>query len=321
MKRGICTLEAPLSKIYMCVARVITMVTMAVSREVFVRAAAEAMLKAETTIPEDVKDTLQKACEKEKPPAKQILQTMLLNCSVAAEKAKPICQDTGIPIYFVKVGLKAQIDFDISKALGEAYSRVARELPLPPIITNPVTRATSLDVGERIPIVHYSVDVNSDHVDICAVPQGWGAESWCAIKMFPPGEDMRPKKKFILDTVVAAGGRACPPVVVGVGLGGDFELAAKMAKEASSLRPLTKRHTDPEIAQLEEELLDMVNSLGIGPMGMGGVTTALAVNIETASTHIPGTFVAVSIHCWPVRRAVVRVDKSGYRFLPQWEMV
>ncbi|MEM2210330.1 MAG: fumarate hydratase [Nitrososphaerales archaeon] len=265
------------------------------------------------TIPKDVKESLKSALSRERNPlAKKILEMMLKSAEVAEKERLIICQDTGIPQFFVKVGTKFPYDIDLESAIKEGIEKITKEAYYRGIAAHPLTHVrSSTNTGERMPIITYEFLHDAKYLEITAVPKGSGSERWSALKMFDPYDVIKDIKKFVLDSFINAGSRPCPPVIIGVGIGGTFDYVAKLAKEAA-IRPLNKRNPDPNVAKLEMELLDAINETGIGPMGLGGDTSALGVNIETAYTSAVWNPVAVNFQCWPGRRATGRIYSDGY---------
>ncbi len=267
-----------------------------ISYESVVKTVADLFMKAETDLPEDVVSALKKAYENEKEEmAKNQLHAILENIEIAQKRKLPICQDTGIPIVFLEIGKDAEIDFDIQKAIVEGVRIATQEVPLRPNAVHPLTRENpGTNIGDGIPDIVCEL-VEGSAIKITAVPKGAGSENMSRLKMFNPSQ-VGEVKKFIVETVRIAGGKPCPPVIVGVGIGGSFDKSARLAKKAV-FRELGNS------SEYEEELLNAINSLGIGPMGLGGKTTALAVNVEMAYCHTASLPVAVNIQCWASRRA------------------
>ncbi|MDW8045575.1 MAG: fumarate hydratase [Nitrososphaerota archaeon] len=267
---------------------------------------------ANRKIPEDVKNGLKFALERESNPlAKRVLSMMLKSAERAEKEGLLICQDTGIPQFFIKVGTKFAHDINLEMIVKEGIMKVTREQHYRGIAAHPITHVRSpLNIGERMPIIVYDVIYGSDYIEVTAIPKGSGSERWSAFKMFDPYDVIKDIKKFVLDTFITAGSMVCPPVVVGVGVGGTFDYATRLAKEAT-IRPINKRNSDPEIAKLEDELFNAINKTGIGPMGLGGDTSTLAVNIEVAYTSAVWNPVAVNFQCWPCRRATGRIYADG----------
>ncbi len=252
--------------------------------------------QAETTLPEDVLSALKSARKRESNPLARIQLDMIhKNADFAREKGIPMCQDTGVPIFFIEIGRDAKIDFDLEGAIRDGVVRATDEVPLRPSAVHPITRQNSGNIGPGFPDVNYDF-VDGKDIRITVAVKGAGSENMSALKMFSPSE-ADDVKRFIVETVKNAGGKPCPPIIVGVGIGGTFDKAARLAKKAA-LRGLD---TVPD--KLEQELVDAINSLGIGPMGLGGDTTALKVNIEYAHCHVASLPVAVNIQCWADRRA------------------
>ncbi|MDN5348210.1 MAG: fumarate hydratase subunit alpha [Clostridia bacterium] len=285
---------------------------MAITETMVAEAAARILTVAETKLPQDIIEALTEAAAKDSSPtARQILSTIVRNAEIAREKGVVICQDTCIASYNVKVGTRAVIEGDIKEGLRLGTEKATRDIPLIPHSVHPITRKnTGTGTGPRIPLIHFDLIPGADYVDITVLPVGAGSEGVSAMKMFAAYDPFNEIKKFIIDTVVSAGGKPCPPIIVGVGLGTHLEMVGKLAKEAA-MRPLNTRHPEPDIAALEDELLAAINKLGIGPMGMGGDTTALKVNIEYGNVHTPNMPVAVKIQCWAARRASVRLYNDG----------
>ena len=270
------------------------------------------LLKLATTVlPRDVKEALQRAYETETHEmGKAQLQAILENVRVAEEKGLPMCQDTGVISFYVRLGADFPVRKGIYEALVRATRRATREVPLRPNAVDPLQeRNTGDNTGRHIPYVHWEV-FDGDYMELIAFPKGTGSENMCRLAMLSPAHRLKGLKKFVIDTIMAAGGKPCPPVVVGVALGGGFDIAAELAKKAL-LRPLDQPNPIPELAKLEEELLTAINETGIGPMGLGGRWTALRVHVDYACRH-PGAYpVAVAIQCWAARRAAARISADG----------
>jgi len=257
----------------------------------------EAVIK----LPDDVKKALQDAYKNEDHELAGLNLKAILDNIEAAEKLEvPMCQDTGIPIVFVKLG-HVEVE-NLMDGIKKGVARATEEVPLRPNIVNPITRInTGNNTGNLMPQVDIEL-VDDEILQLTAFPKGIGSENNNALKMALPGEGIEGIKKFVLDTVIAAGGKPCPPIVVGVGIGGSSDLAMKLAKKAL-LSKIGERNPDEILAILEEEILDEINQTGIGPMGLGGKTTALDVKILTADTHTAGLPIGVCIQCWAARHA------------------
>ena len=239
------------------------------------------------------------------------LDRIIENARIAKESRNVICQDTCVASYHVKFGTRAQVEGDIAKALALGTAQGTQNLPTIPHSVHPLTKANSGDnTGHGTPIIHWDILPEADYVEITAQPVGGGGDLCSAVRMFTGSAPIKEVKKFVIDTVAEAGSKPCPPMIIGIGMGGMFESVNQLAKKAV-MRPLDQRHPEPMIAELEAELLGLVNQLGIGPMGMGGRTTSLAVNIEYGNT---GTYilpVAIKIGCWLIHRKTVRLYNDG----------
>lgn len=270
-----------------------------ISRENFIRSIADLLRKAEIELPDDVVSTLRKVeTAEESQVAKSQLQAILMNIELAKRHGVPMCQDTGIMIFFVEIGTEFQPGFDLEAAIREAVILATVEVPLRPNAVDPLTRKNSLDnTGVGIPDIHWKF-VPGNQLKITVAPKGAGSENMSSLRMFNPTETGN-IKNFVLETVMNAGGMPCPPLTIGIGIGGSFDAAARLAKEAL-LEPL-----DTPMEELEKEILEAVNALGIGCMGLGGSTTALAVHVKTAHCHTASLPVAVNIQCWANRHASV----------------
>ncbi len=256
----------------------------------------EMCIQATHYLSDDMKSALYKGVEKEESPlGRQILEQLCENLKIAGEDMIPICQDTGMAVVFVEIGQEVHIvDGGLENAINEGVRQGYIEGYLrKSVVSDPVER---INTNDNTPaIIHYSI-VQGDTFKITLAPKGFGSENMSRVVMLKPADGIEGVKKVILETVDLAGPNACPPMVIGVGVGGDFEKCAIMAKHA--LTRAAGEHSDiPYVRALEEEMLDKVNQLGIGPGGLGGTVTAFAVNIETYPTHIAGLPVAVNICC------------------------
>jgi fumarate hydratase subunit alpha len=269
-----------------------------IDHDTIVSAVVDILEKAQTTLPQDVIRSLEKAKERETAPvAKEQLEAILRNIEIAGNRKVPICQDTGILIFFVELGRKAVIDFNLEEAIHEGVRKATRSIPLRPNAVDPLSRGNTGDnTGQGIPDIKYELTEGSS-IKITVAPKGAGSENMSAIRMFNPTEKDR-IRNFVLETVLNAGGKPCPPIIVGIGIGGSFDKAARLAK--ASLLENTEDMTEEERMFLAD-----INSLGIGPMGLGGRTTALAVHIKKSHCHTASLPVAVNIQCWANRHASV----------------
>ena len=274
--------------------------------------------RAETTLPEDVKQALNRAYEQETNKIARVqLKAMLDNVKLAEELQRPLCQDTGLPLFFVTLGsgnINVNLN-DIERGIREGVREATEIIPLRPNVVNPITReGGETNTGDGIPHINYKIaDFNVNGLELLVFPKGGGSENVGAFAMLTPKpeeETVEAIKKFVLDAVLNAAGKPCPPTIIGVGVGGSADMAMSLAKTAL-LRPIGVRNEDGRVARIENELLDAVNSTGIGPMGLGGKTTALDVHIETADTHITSLPVAINFQCWVARKASARIYSSG----------
>ena len=268
-------------------------------------AVAKLCIEANLTLPEDVRAAMALAQEKEPwPLARKTLHQLHQNLDAAKEQALPICQDTGMACVFVELGTDVHIEGDFEQAIhagvrkgyGDGYLRKS-------IVCDPLRRGNTGDNTPAAITVHL---VSGDLCRITVAPKGFGSENMSRLAMLKPADGVEGFRQFVIDTVRQAGSNPCPPMVLGVGVGGSFDKVAYLAKKAL-LRPLDVPNPDPYYAQLEAELLDAVNALGIGPQGFGGKTTCLGVAIETMPTHVAGLPVAVNVSCHATRRATAQL--------------
>lgn len=281
--------------------------------EVVENTARDLYIKALKDLPPDVRSALVEARKKEtSTTARETLNIILKNIEIADKENMLICQDTGIPIYWVSIGTLLRVDgAKLGKALVRGAERATVEHPFRSSVCSPLSRKNpQTSTGHRIPIIHYEYIEGGQCLELLMVPKGSGAENMSFLKMLVPADGIAGVKKFIIDSVVEAGGKPCPPGVVGVGIGGTADLSVTLAKKAIS-RPVGSSNPCAEFAQLEDKLLRAINSTGIGSMGLGGAVTSLAVHIEQAHTHITQLPVAVNMQCWAARRARARVYPDG----------
>jgi tartrate/fumarate subfamily iron-sulfur-dependent hydro-lyase alpha chain len=276
-------------------------------------AAAHLYVWALKDIPQDLRDALADAAERETHPTGQrVLGTILKNVQVAEERSNLVCQDTGIAVYTCRVGEHFPLHpARIYEALHDGTARATLEHPLRSNTVHTITREnTGPNVGHRLPIVHWEFVPDWEGLDVKCVPKGSGSENMSFLKMCVPADGVAGVKKFVLESIVESGGKPCPPGIVGVGIGGSADYALYLAKEAIA-RPVGTRNEDPEVAKLEEELTELLNETGIGPMGLGGDVTVLHVHVEHADTHMTLNPVAVNYQCWAARRASAHVGADG----------
>lgn len=257
---------------------------------------------ANTKLPKDIGWALEAAAGWEtNPTAYSQLGSIMDNVKNAEHLGRPMCQDTGIPIFYVR----GKIPNDISKDIAKGVRKATETIPLRPNTVHPITRKNPGDnLGDGMPIIHYQ-PTDDEYLEITVVPKGAGSENMTKLGMLNPSDGLAGIKKFIIDSVLNAGGRPCPPSVVGVGIGGTADTCLNLAKEAL-IEPIDKTK-DKETRELEEDLFVHLNESGLGPMGLGGDTTVLAVRIKTAYCHTASLPVAVNISCWATRRATVRI--------------
>ena len=256
-------------------------------------------INANCYLPKDVKTRIEE-CHKAEPwpQAQEILERIMENYQIAEEGARPICQDTGLACVFVKMGQEVHVNGNLADAINEGVRQGYTEGYLrKSVVRDPLDR---VNTGDNTPAMIYYDIVPGDKLEITVAPKGAGSENMSQIKMLKPSDGIQGVKDFILWAVENAGPNPCPPIVVGVGVGGTFDKAAFLAKKALT-RDLDEHNPDPFWADLEKEMLEKVNELGIGPQGLGGLTTALSVNIEQMPTHIAALPVAININCHVAR--------------------
>lgn len=271
-----------------------------VSAKTITEAVAKLCQEANYYLGEDVIKSLEESISKEESPlGKSVLQQLLENARIAREEAVPICQDTGSAVVFVEVGqevhivdglLREAIDAGVAKGYTEGYLRAS-------MLSHPLNRKNT---GNNTPAIIYTELIPGDHIKITVVPKGGGSENMSSLKMLKPSDGVEGVKNFVVEAVKQAGSNPCPPIVVGVGIGGTFEQVALIAKKAL-LRPIFEHSSNPDNAKLEQELLESINNTGIGPQGLGGRITALWVNVETFPAHIASLPVAININCHACR--------------------
>jgi len=258
-------------------------------------------IESNIKLPKDIRDHLYQALEEEESPlGKEVLKDIIKNTEIAESKNIPICQDTGFAVVFLKVGQDVHVvGGSLNDAINEGVRRgythgyLRKSMVIDPFLSRKNT-------NDNTPAIIHTEIVPGDKINIIFAPKGGGSENMSALRMLKPADGVEGIKRFVLETVDRAGSNPCPPIIVGVGVGGTIEIATLIAKKAL-LRPLGQHHPQPEIADLERELLKEVNNLGIGPQGFGGLITALGVNIETYPTHIACLPVAINIQCHVAR--------------------
>lgn len=266
---------------------------------------------AVTDLPQDVVDGLEQALKSESnSTAKSQLEAILENIKLARQGSIPMCQDTGIQIFYLTVGSKFPLVTEIPQIIENAVRRGTQEIPLRPNTVDPLFHKNPGDnTGQHIPWINWKI-VKGKDMQVTAFPKGGGSENVCQLRMLTPGQGLKGMKQFVIDAVIEAGAKACPPIIIGIGIGGGADVCMKLAKE-QLLRPVGQRHPDQKIASMEEDLLEAINKTGIGPMGLGGDTTSLDVHIDFAMRH-PASFpVGFAVQCWAARRASATITSEG----------
>ena len=262
---------------------------------------------AVTSLPRDVVEAIERSLERETSAvARTQLENILENIRLAEASGTPMCQDTGIHLFFIR----GHYEEGIEDAIRNGVERATAEIPLRPNAVHPLTRANpGTNLGEGIPHFHWH-PTTEEMIEIAVLPKGAGSENMSRLRMLRPSDGIEGVKEFVLGSVVSAGGNPCPPTLVGVGIGGSSDIAPLLAKEAL-MRPLDLENPDPVLAALETDLEEALNSTGIGPMGLGGRTTVLGVRIKAAHCHTASLPVAVCMQCWAARKAYARIYPDG----------
>ena len=272
-------------------------------------ACVEILRRSATQLPMDAVNALRRGYENETDDVPRMqMKAILDNIELAVKTGTPMCQDTGVHIFFVNIG---KVDVNgLDSVINEAVAEATESVPLRPNAVHPLTRKNpGTNVGVRMPYINYHFSDN-DYLEIGVMPKGAGSENMSRLAMLTPAMGLKGIKEFALETMLNAGGKPCPPVIFGLGIGGSADIAMHLGKQAL-LRPLGERHPEEEIANLEQEILAAINDLGIGPMGMGGNTTLLGVSAEYAHCHTASLPVAINIQCWAARRSLVRLYQDG----------
>ncbi|MEF8873364.1 MAG: fumarate hydratase [Candidatus Thermoplasmatota archaeon] len=275
------------------------------------KALVEAIQKAVTSVTDETEKALKGARDIEEEEGPQVqLDAILENIEVGKDEKRPICQDTGTQTFFIEIGEDFPDIGVLKEAVRNAVKDATDSVPLRPNAIDPLSDVNSDDnTGRFVPALHWDV-VEGDEAVIHVIPKGGGSENMSKLVMMTPGKGMKGVKEIVLDHIAEMAGKPCPPTVVGVGIGGGADLALELAKKAL-LRPVDERHPEERVAELEEELKEKANELGVGPMGVGGKTTVLDVKVEYAHRH-PASFpVAVLPQCWANRQAKVKIDSEG----------
>ena len=289
---------------------------MKIDLQVVEDAAKELYIRALKVLPPDIKTGFSRLQTTETgSTAKQVLATMVTNIAVAEQTDNLLCQDTGVPIYNVWIGRDVQVDGHAMKqAIRRGCERATREYPLRSSVVHPLTRKNEhSSCGIEVPVIHIDFSDTLELLQIEMIPKGSGSENNSFLKMASPAEGIDAIKTFVIDCVLAAGGKTCPPTIVGVGLGGTSDLAVALAKRAAT-RELGTHCADADGAALEAQLSAAVNQLGVGPQGLGGDSTAFAVHIELAATHITMNPIAVNMQCHSARRSRASFSPAGVSY-------
>lgn len=265
---------------------------------------------ANTKIPEDIGWALEAAGMWENNPvAYTQIGAIMDNLKKAEHMGRPMCQDTGIPVFYVR----GMFDSSIAAQIAKGVERATAEIPLRPNTVDPLTRENhGSNLGPGMPIIHY-IPEEGDFTEITVLPKGAGSENMTRLGMLNPSDGVQGVEDFIVDAVLDAGGRPCPPTVIGVGIGGMSDTCAEMAKMALAC-PLDAENPDKALREMEERIFVRLNKSGLGPMGLGGATTCLGVRIKKAACHTASLPVAVSIGCWATRRASARITDHGVEY-------
>ena len=265
-------------------------------------AVAAMCVQANRRLPDDVLCKLEEGLAREDHPgARDILGQLLQNAALARERDLPLCQDTGLAVFFVELGRQARLACDLDAAINEGVRRGYGQGWLRTSACDPFTRKNT---GDNTPAIIHLELVDGENLRICFMAKGGGSENMSRVTMLAPAQGWSGIKEYVLERVRAAGGNPCPPLVIGLGIGGNFEKAALLSKKAL-LRPLDEANPDPDLREKERELLGLVNGLGVGPMGLGGRTTCLGLHILKAPCHIASLPLAVNIQCHSSRHAEV----------------
>ncbi|MCL6448802.1 MAG: fumarate hydratase [Armatimonadetes bacterium] len=287
---------------------------MAISEQLIQATAGKLITFASIDLPDDVSRALQDAYGQEADPAaRSQMEAIFKNIDLAHKKRVGLCQDTGVPLFYLKLGLNCQIIGDPERALTQAVAKATNEVPLRQNVIHPLTKKNSgSNTGWGIPYCHWEVLPGEDYLEITAVPKGFGSEMRAAQCWVLTSEDVdRAAVKAVLDVVEDAMGEPCPPVIIGVGIGGFADSSMANAKKALFRIPIGSHHPDPLVAALEEEIYKAINSLGLGPTGLGGKTYCLGVHIEISGSHTAVIPISIIYQCWACRYSTARIYNDG----------
>jgi len=283
---------------------------MAITFEMIKQVTAQLYERSLKQIPDDTRQALVQASSREtNETGRRTLQIMIESADAARSQQSLVCSDSGVPVYFMQIGTQAQFDGNVKQAIEEGFAELVATInpPLLPHVTNPLTLERGYQ-GKGMPITTFDLVDGADYIDITCSPKALGSGRWAALEIFS-FPDLPTIENFVMETVVKAGSQPCPPVVIGVGIGGSFDYAAKMAKEAT-LRKIGTVNTEPILVDMEARLLQRINKTGFGPMGTGGDSTSMAVHINYCAGH-GFTPVAVCFNCWINRRTRARCYNDG----------
>lgn len=283
------------------------------NKELVTEVTVELLKRAAVRLPSSVKEALRRALESEEGElARKQLETILENISLAEARGVPVCQDTGLPIFYVKSGGSCLEAVMLAEAIVEGTAKATEQVPLRANVIHPLSKVNpGLNVGWGMPFIYFEPSTEN-FVEITVLLKGFGSEAKTSLAYIPTSEDMEKGiVKFVLDQVGKALGEPCPPYILGLGVGGTSDIAATLAKKAFMRLPPGKPNPDPEASKLEAKLLKAVNESGIGPMGVGGKTTALAVHVELCGTHTAAAPVVLAFQCWADRQATVKITSDG----------
>lgn len=281
-----------------------------VTEQSFFSLCCELIKKAVIGLPSCVEDDIRTALQKEQNPLAREQMTMILNnIDLAKKESLPLCQDTGVPLFFISFGANnAHLDF--KKICRDAIRKMTKEIPLRPNVVHPITRKNTLDnTGFYMPEIYFDYSLEKKDIDISFLPKGAGAENMSKLIMLSPSSSKKEIIKHIVKTVASAGGKPCPPVYIGVGLGGTADMAMTLSKKA--LLDTKKPSNDTDIETLEQESLDAINHLGIGTMGLGGTTSTLGIKINIAHCHTASLPLGITLQCWAHRVSQATISAQG----------
>ena len=287
---------------------------MAISEKLLEEVSAYLMTKACIELPPDVVKTLQRARSEEvNPVAISQFDSILKNVEIAKAKQKPLCQDTGVPMYYMDVGARCRLEGDFRTALVRGTAIASDLAPMRHNVVNPLTMENNRNnTGWGVPVVHYDLIPDRDYVELTAIPKGFGSEMRSAHGIVYTSENIKDAvRRCVMDMVEDAMGEPCPPVIIGVGIGGFTDSAMNVSKRCMFRSPIGTHNPDPEIAAMETELLEEINSLNLGPMGLGGKNYCMALNMEVVASHASTVVIGVSYQCWCARFSTARIYNDG----------